>query len=185
HEIPVEIWQNHHLHYNAWLPYSGTLTWFISPSKKQDLYLARSSYSAASNFVFFDGQNMENEEERQAFHAWQNERKKEYVRIRDYFSEDFYPLTESSDRKDIWCAAQFHRPEQGDGVVQIFRRENAPYETATFTLRGIKDGTMYAFTDVDGGEFTVSGTEINAHGWMVSMPEKRSAKIYFYREIEG
>ncbi len=183
--IPVEIWQNHHLHYNAWLPYSGTITWFISPSGKRDLYLARSSYSTASNFGgFAGGKENDDKNEGNTKQSWLDERKREYLWIRDYFSEDFYPLTQSSPKKDIWCAAQFNRPEKGDGIVQIFRREDAPYESANFVLRGLKDDTMYAFTDVDSGETVLlNSKDIKEKGWSVTISQKRSAKIYKYTEM--
>ncbi len=182
HEIPVEIWQNHHLHYNTWLPYSGTHTWFISPSGKRDLYLARSSYSAASNFT--SGQVKNDDDESSAAQAWLDERKREYLWVREYFSEDFYPLTQSSAKKDTWCASQFNRPEKGDGIVQIFRREDSPYENARFMLRGLKEDTEYVFTDIDSGEITViNSKDIKETGWLVTLPQRRSAKIYKYEEV--
>lgn len=55
----------------------------------------------------------------------------EYLKVRPYFSEDFYPLTELSEKPDVWCAMQFNRPGQNDGIIEVFRRENAPYETAS------------------------------------------------------
>lgn len=48
----------------------------------------------------------------------------EYLKIRPYFSEDFYPLTELSEKLDVWCAMQFNRPRKNDGIIEVFRREN-------------------------------------------------------------
>ena len=78
---------------------------------------------------------------------------------------------------------QFHRPAQNDGLLEVFRRENAPYETACFMLRGIDENATYLFTDADGGAFTVSGTDLMNHGLRITVPEKRKAKIYFYRVV--
>jgi hypothetical protein len=70
--------------------------------------------------------------------------------------------------------------------VQVFRREHAPYETANFTLHGLKEDTMYAFTDIDSDETTTfSGKEILQNGWFVTMSQKRSAKIYKYTEVKA
>jgi len=107
----------------------------------------------------------------------------EYIKVRPYFSEDFYPLTDFSDKLDTWCAVQFDRPSEKDGIVQIFRRENSPYETATFTPCGINENCKYLFTDIDGGEFIVSGKELIEEGLKIVIPNKRTAKIYFYKTI--
>ena len=108
---------------------------------------------------------------------------KEYLKVRPYLSEDFYPLTEFSDKLDTWCAMQFDRPSKNDGIIQVFRRENSPYETASFFLGGIEENSHYLFTDADGGEFTLSGKELTKSGFKVDILNKRTAKIYFYKSI--
>ena len=103
--------------------------------------------------------------------------------IRPYLSEDFYPLTEFSDSIDTWCAYQYNRPEKHDGVIQVFRRSNSPYEKATFGVRGFDKNREYLFTDADGGEFTIHGKELCENGFSLTVSEKRCAKIYFYKAI--
>ena len=66
---------------------------------------------------------------------------------------------------------------------QVFRRENSPYETASFFLGGIEENSHYLFTDADGGEFTLSGKELTKSGFKVDILNKRTAKIYFYKSI--
>lgn len=69
----------------------------------------------------------------------------------------------------------------GDGIVQVFRREDAPYTDAAFTLGGINPEKVYVFRDADNGSETeVGGRELVSGGFKVHIPEKRSAKIYFY-----
>ncbi len=175
----VEASQCHHLTFNTWMPYSGT-----GSGRACDEYRIRSSYdsSLGTSYFWSEKEASCNMSEKIAFIKKYGE---EYVRLRPYFSEDFYPLTEYSENLDTWCASQFDRPERGDGIVQIFRRENAPYETATFYLRGLKDDTTYAFTDIDGGETSVlTGKEIAQNGWKITVNEKRKAKIYLYKAIE-
>lgn len=78
---------------------------------------------------------------------------------------------------------QFDRPSSGDGIIEVFRRENSPYETAIFELKGIDKESNYKFTDLDGGEFTISGSEIIEKGLKLTVTEERKAKIYSYRKI--
>ena len=44
----------------------------------------------------------------------------EWRRIKKYFFGDYYPLTPYSLYNDVWIAWQFDRPEEGEGVVQVF-----------------------------------------------------------------
>ena len=93
--------------------------------------------------------------------AWLKARLEEYLKVRPMMEEDFYPLTQVSDRKDIWSAAQFDRPSRQDGMLQFFRRENAPYEKASFPLFAVDEKRDYVFTDADSGEeCTLPGAEL-------------------------
>ena len=49
-------------------------------------------------------------------------------------------------------AWQFDRPEQGDGVVQVFRRMDSIYESAQFKLHGLDPAAQYEITDLDVGK---------------------------------
>lgn len=173
----VEASQCHNQTFNIWMPYSGTGT-----GRGYDEYRVRSAYAAAltTNYSFSEREAYCDTAEKVKFiKKYGNE----YLKVRPYFSEDFYPLTEVSDRLDVWCAMQFNRPLQGDGIVEVFRREHSPYETAVFDLKGIDKDSNYKFTDLDGGEFTISGSEITEKGLKVIITEKRKAKIYLYKKI--
>ena len=66
-------------------------------------------------------------------------------------------------------------------MVQVFRRENAPYTSASYLLGGVDQNAVYTFTDSDtNGSFTVSGKELAQNGFCVTLPEKRSSKVFFY-----
>ena len=173
----AEASQCHSIGFNTWMPYSGTGT-----GRLYDEYRMRSSYAAAltSNYFYTESDPYAETPEKVAFLRKYSD---EYLRVRPYFSEDFYPLTEYSDKLDTWCAWQLDRSSEGDGIVQIFRRENSPYETASFSLRAIDKSASYRFTDADGGEFTVSGKELSENGLRISVNEKRKAKLYFYKKI--
>lgn len=170
--------QCHNLTFNMWMPFSGT-----GSGRLYDTYRFRSAYSPAltTNYTFSERETFGNEPEKM---VWLKKQLEEYLKVRPYLSEDFYPLTEVSDRKDIWCAAQFDRPEQNDGIVQIFRRENSPYETANFSLSGVDKTANYIFTDADNQkEIEISGAELTEKGFCITLKEKRSAKIYFYKKL--
>ena len=170
--------QSHHLTFNQWMPFSGT-----GMGRAYDTYRARSAYSPAfmTNHTF---------SEREAFGddpakmAWLKGILEEYLKVRPYMTADFYPLTQVSDRNDIWSAAQFDRPSKGDGIVQVFRREQSPYERASFDLFAIDEEADYVFTDADDDlEFVVKGVELVEKGFTINIEEKRTSKLYFYKKI--
>lgn len=67
--------------------------------------------------------------------------------------------------------------------INVIAENNLPYETACFKLRGLNENSDYLFRDIDGGEFTVSGSELTKNGFNITVPEKRTAKIFFYKEV--
>ena len=174
-DYDVEASQCHQQNYNTWMPYSGT-----GAGRVCDEYRIRSAYAAATGISYFYSEKENFYLEKTDFIKKYTE---EYLTLRPYYSCDFYPLTEYSDRLDTWFAVQFDRPEENDGIVQVFRRENSPYETASFSLGGIKENSTYIFKDIDGGKFEVSGKELAEKGLSLDVPCKRCAKIYTYKII--
>lgn len=169
--------QCHNLGFSGWMPFSGTGT-----GRAYDTYRFRSAFSPAltTNYTFSARETFGNEPEKL---AWLKTRQEEYLQVRPYMSEDYYPLTEVSDRSDIWCASQFHRPGGDDGIVLVFRRENAPYTTAEYPLFGLEANADYVFTDADtGAQSTFSGKTLTEQGLPVNMKEKRSSRLYFYKK---
>lgn len=173
----AEASQCHNQTFNLWMPYSGTGT-----GHSYDEYCVRSA-NAAAMVAMYSWTERENycdtEEQVEFIKKYGNE----YIKVRPYFSEDFYPLTDVTDKLDVWCAMQFNRPSYGDGIIEVFRREHSPYETAIFELKDIDKKSNYKFTDLDGGEFTISGSEIIEKGLKLTVMEKRKAKIYLYQTV--
>lgn len=175
--FPAEGLQCHNLSFSSWIPYSGT-----GSGRIYDTYRIRSAYSPAmmTGYSFSEGDAFcQNEEQI----SWLKDRLTEYLEVRPYFSEDYYPLTECSNRNDIWCAMQFHRPSLGDGVLLVFSRENSPYRTAVFKLAGLEENAGYVFTDADGGSFSADASAIMQNGLSLTIEQQRTAKIYFYHKI--
>ncbi|MEE1047744.1 MAG: alpha-galactosidase [Clostridia bacterium] len=174
----IEGVQNHSLSFSRWIPFSGT-----GGGRSTDEYRIRSSYAPGVGYT-----NFYSEKETESYKNDVEILKKygeEYLKVRPYLSEDFYPLTEVTTALDVWCAMQYDRPSEQDGVIQVFRRENSPYETATFMLGGIDANAEYVFTDADGGEFTISGKELKESGLKLTVSEKRKAKVYFYKALQS
>lgn len=173
----IEGAQCHNLTFNHWMPFSGTGT-----GRGYDEYRFRSAYSATltTNHSFSERDSYCDTEEQIVFMKKYTE---EYLTVQPYFSEDFYPLVQFSDKKDTWCAFQLNRPEKNDGIVEVFRREASPYETASFVLRGLRENTRYRFSDFDGGAFECDANELMKTGLKITIGEKRKAKIYRYEML--
>ena len=68
--------------------------------------------------------------------------------------------------------------------MQVFRRENAPYEQARYFLSGIDGAAQYIFTDLDNeSEIRFSGEELLKQGFTVTISDRRTAKIWQYRKL--
>lgn len=173
-----EMAQCHALSHGAWMPYSGTGTgrvWF-------DTYRFRSAYAPAmtTNFTFSEKNTFGDDAEGM---AWLHRMCDEYLRVRPYLSKDIYPLTTPTAALDAWSAVQYHDAEADAGVLQVFRRERSPYETATFALCGLDPSAHYAFEDTDGGSFTADGATLTEQGLTLRVVGKRVAKVYFYKKL--
>ena len=171
-----ELTQAHSLSYSAWMPYSGTGTGRIW----HDTYRFRSAYAPAmsTNFTFSERNTFGDDPEKL---SWLHKMCKEFLRVRPYLTEDVYPLTTPSDAKDIWSAIQYHDPKTDSGVFLAFRREESPYEMASFRLSAIQPDKTYTFEDADGKCFTVLGSELSTGGLRVEIAQRRDSKLLFYK----
>lgn len=167
--------QNHNSGISWFLPYSGTSAG--GNCGIGDIYRYRSAYSAAltSNFWGYPYWNIEDKEV-----EWVKKANEEYKRARPYFSCDYYPLLAPVSDNSNWCAWQYDRPEQSDGIVLAFRRPDSPFETSSFALSHVKSGMMYRFEDADTGEITeISSDTLLKNGLTINLPEKRSSKLLY------
>ena len=62
---------------------------------------------------------------------------------------DFWPLTPYSLENNVWIAWQFDEPEEGEGVVQAFRRAKSEEATKIFKLVGLDPNARYVVTNLD------------------------------------
>lgn len=172
----VEITQAHNMNHSLWYPYSAT-----GCGRVVDTYRVRSSYAGGMGIGYFYSAQENFAYDDEAC-DWLKGICEEYLKIRPYFYGDIYHLTKPTADETTWAAVQWDRPENGDGMVQVTRREYSPYTESVFMLKGIKPDKNYIFTDLDGGEFTLSGKDIAENGFCVKIPEVRTAKIFIYKE---
>ena len=126
-----------------------------------------------------------------------------YRELKDYFLEDFYPLSGYGDitRDDQWLAYQLDRPSDGTGIVVAFRRSVAPDSTYMVRLRGLDPEATYRLRfDPDVAEpgrsirlghrpapaapvavsYERTGRELS-EGLTLTLHEKRSSLLLRYR----
>jgi alpha-galactosidase len=97
---------------------------------------------------------------------------------------DFYPLTPWTRDNAVWVAWQFDRPEAGAGMVQVFRRQNSPYETARLPLRGLDANRRYRLKTLEADTtWELPGRELLEKGLAVTLPAKASATTITYTEM--
>lgn len=76
---------------------------------------------------------------------------KEFMEVRPYFLEDYYPLTGTvnTDAKDNWLAYELFRPSDNTGYVLAFRHHDNKNENITIKMHGLQDAALYTVTDRD------------------------------------
>lgn len=67
-------------------------------------------------------------------------------RIRKYYFGNFYPLSEITTSSKDWCAIQYHRPVEQDGMIIAFRRHESPYTSFVCDLHEIDPKAEYEVT---------------------------------------
>ena len=173
-----EVTQIHTTGLSRWLPYHGT-----TPDVYGfDAYTFRSAYNPALVVPFWnlDYQDFVDGDEKNDI---VKKYLKEYMSVRAYLSCDYYPLVENSTCDTTWCAWQYNRPEESDGIILAFRRPDSPMSKAGFDLKGLSDG-RYKFTDADSGEEKIMGfDEIKSGGFELEIGEKRASKLIRYKKI--
>ena len=106
----------------------------------------------------------------------------QYLDIRKFYYGDYYPLTPYSQDNGVWMAWQFNLPEDGEGMIQAFRREESPYESARLHLHELVPEARYLLKDMDTGTSReVTGRELMEDGLIVRIAEKPCASIITYK----
>lgn len=171
-----ETTQTHNSGISWWIPYSGTGVGCVMG----DIYRFRSCYSGALTVNYWGYEDWEISDDQPL--EWVINSNAEYKRARQYFSCDYYPLIEPTIGDSNWAAWQYDRPEGSDGIIMAFRRPKSPCETACFEMGGLVEGLTYSFEDADTGEIIeIFSDKLIKEGLRVTIPEKRSSRLYFYK----
>lgn len=110
----------------------------------------------------------------------------QWRKIAPNYYGDFYPLTPWTRDDTAWMAWQFDRPESGEGMVQVFRRHNSFYESASFKLFGLDPQADYVVSNLDtGAQEHRSGRRLLTEGLSVAIAAKPGAAIRTYRRYKG
>jgi len=104
-------------------------------------------------------------------------------RISPLLLGDYYPLTPYSLDKTSWIAWKFHRTDLNEGVVQAFRRPEAPGESLTVRLRGLDPRDRYELENLDGSKEVRTGAELMG-GHAVTLREKPAAAVLVLNAIK-
>jgi alpha-galactosidase len=155
---------------SLWVPYYGTAV------DSTDTYVFRSQMTPA---VTYDMDLANTPAKREALLKLLGQWKANA----HFYYDDYYPLTDYSLDESAWMAWQFARADKTAGMVQVFRREESPFETARLKLRGLDPKARYVVTNADtNGESTFTGAELLEHGLPVSLSAKPGALMLLYKE---
>lgn len=108
----------------------------------------------------------------------------EQARARPFFYGDFYPLLAYSLADDVWAAWQWDRPDLGQGLVLLFRRQGSPYPQMEVRFQGLIPDAKYEITDADSGEvWDRTGRNLQERGILAEISQKPGSRLWWYRKI--
>jgi alpha-galactosidase len=180
-----------------WRPHFGTLL----QVRPNDTYHFRSGMAPGLAFALFNVAGYPNQIGNfipaDFPYDWMRNMVAQLKLVRPYYYGDYYPLLPCSANSDCgtdpskersaafeWAAWQFNRPEQGDGMVQAFRRDEDEEPAQDLRLRGLDPAATYEVTDLDAKTpTTISGKELMQQGLRVEIKDKRGAAIIVYKKI--
>ena len=107
-------------------------------------------------------------------------------RIRKYYFGNFYALSNVTTDPQDWCALQYHRPAERDGMVMAFRRHASPDAEYACALREIERDAVYEVTLSHGytpeDPFRMEGAELASFD--AEIPDYPGSVIVEYRCID-
>ena len=159
--------QNQSYNLSYWIPSHGT------GAGELDKYYVRNVFCPGISFPF----------------AWADhpkllkERVSEMQRAKEYFYGDYYPLLDGGQNLASWSAYYYYVPEKKAGMLMAIRRPESEIASMSFNLVPLDSDGDWEFEDADTGEVQVfTGSELKDNGFWVAIPEKRRARLFFYRQ---
>ncbi|MBX7257046.1 MAG: NPCBM/NEW2 domain-containing protein [Candidatus Hydrogenedentes bacterium] len=155
---------------SSWIPFHGT------GEKFADAYLFRSMMTPYPNCLWdARSKDLDYNELRRLVTQWKQ--------VAPNYAGDFYPLTPYSLSADAWMAWQFDRPEVGEGMIQVFRRDASIYRSVDLTLKGLDRTATYIVTDLDAPDNPrkIVGAELLDKGLFVEIPLRPGSVLFTYK----
>lgn len=180
-----------------WRPHFGTCI----ETRPRDTYHFRSAASPGLVFSTFNGAGTKDQVGKftppDFPFDWLRTMVEQLKRARPYYYGDYYPLSPCSGKGDCamegskersaaweWAVWQFNRPEQGDGIIQAFRRSRCDEATKTFQLHRLDPDARYEIIDFDvEGSTTITGKELMEAGLEVKIKEQPGAALIIYKRV--
>jgi alpha-galactosidase len=169
--------QCHHFGIAFWIPYHGTGT-HIGPSaigldsSRTGIPYSFRSHLSPSITACWDMRS------RELDYNLLRRMTGQFMKIAPNLLGDFYPLTDYSTADDTWIAWQYNLPDEGEGVVQAFRRKDASEDVQIYRLRGLEPDAHYEIKDLDTLEVrSLRGSDLMASGLSVHLREPESAAL--------
>jgi alpha-galactosidase len=108
---------------------------------------------------------------------------KEYLKVRPYTLGDYYALTPHSLDTKVWAGWQFDRPDLGEGMVQMFRRQDSVDESLHVEPRGLEPHATYTLTNLDaGGTASMTGRRLMDDGLAITIKERPGSALITYQK---
>jgi alpha-galactosidase len=180
-----------------WRPHYGTL----QQIRPRDTYHFRSGFAPGLGFALFNVAGTKDQIGKfippDFPFDWLRTQVEQLKQIRPFYYGDYYPLSPCSQNTNCtaawneehsaafeWAAWQFNRSEQGDGMVQAFRRDQSHDRAYEYRLRGLDPSATYKVSDLDGKiTTTISGAVLMQKGLHVEIADAPGATIIIYKRI--
>jgi alpha-galactosidase len=165
----------------AWVPLSAT-----SQDREGDTYEFRASMCSSLCINWFHSGDGPRPPLPADFpFEWARTTLEQYVRIRDFYYGDYYPLTSYSQAADQWMAYELDRPELGQGLVVALRRPDSPYEAVSLRLQALDPNATYRVSNLDTAEESlVKGSDLLEKGLSFSIKARPGSALLVYRKVE-
>ena len=108
---------------------------------------------------------------------------REYLKVRPCIFGEYYPLTPHSLDTRVWAAWQFDRPDLGEGLLQLFRRQDSSVESMHVKLRGLEPQATYVVEDLDvAGSARRTGRQLMDEGLTITIKDRPGSAIFTYKK---
>lgn len=178
--------QCHSYGISLWLPYSGTGTvacasdsaWRKGGRPVEPYGFWSNSCPSVNCAADIRGEDTDFAALRQLFDR--------FHKIAHHYYGDFYPLLPYSLEKNAWIAWQYDLPEEGEGMVQAFRRSESSDESKHLKLQGLEPAATYVVTDIERDKtWQGTGQELANPGLLVHADSKPYAVVLTYRKVNA